>query len=51
MIEGRQQLIDTDVLNSGEAAEDVSIYNDGAALDEEDESGSGEVCVRTGVTK
>ena len=37
--EGRHQLIATYVLDSEEADEDGSIDNDGAVLDEEDESG------------
>ena len=51
MIEGRRRLIATDVLESDEAADDGSIDNDGAALDEEYDSGSGETGVRTCVTK
>ena len=39
VIEGGHRLIATDVLDSEEADEDGSIDNDGAALDEEDESG------------
>ena len=39
MIEGRRRLIATDVLEYKEAAEDSFIGYDGAALDEEDESG------------
>ena len=39
------------VLDSEEAAEDGSIDNDGSASDEEDESVSGEVGWRTGVTQ
>ena len=39
VIEGRPQLIVTDVLDSEEADEDGSIDNDGASSDEEDESG------------
>ena len=39
VIEGRQQLISVDVIDSEEAAEDSSIDNDDAALDEEDGSG------------
>ena len=41
VIYGRPQLIATDVLDSEEAAEHVSIDNGGGASDEEDESGSG----------
>ena len=41
MIEGRRRLIDTDVIDSEDAAEDDSIHNDGAASDEEYESGLG----------
>ena len=44
-------MISTDVIDSDEAAEDGSIDNDGAASNEEDESGLGEVRVRTGVTQ
>ena len=51
VIEGRRRLIATDVLDSEEAAEDGSVDNDGAASDEEEESGSGEAGVRTGVTQ
>ena len=51
VIEGRRRLITADVFESEEAAEYGSIDNDGAASDEEEESGSGEVGVRTGVTQ
>ena len=51
VIEGRRRLIAIGVLDSEEAAEDGSIDNDGAALYEEDESGSGEAGMRTGVTE
>ena len=51
VIEGRRRLIATDVLDSEEAAEDGSIDNNGAASDEEDESGSGEAGMKTGVTQ
>ena len=51
VIEGRQRLIATDVLDFEEADEDVSIDTYGAALDEEDESGSGGTGGRTGVTQ
>ena len=51
VIEGRRRLIATDVLESEEEADDGSIDNDGAALDEEYDSGSGETGVRTCVTK
>ena len=44
-------MIATDILDSEEASEDGSIDNGGAASDEEYESGSGEVGVRTGVTQ
>ena len=50
VIEGSWWLITTDVLDYEEASEDGLIDNYGAALDEEDESGSGEAGVRTGVT-
>ena len=39
VIEGRWRLIATDVLDSEEAAEDGSVDNDGAASDEEYDSG------------
>ena len=51
VIEGIWWLISTDVLDSEEADDYGSIDNDGAALDEEDESGLGEAGVRTGATK
>ena len=51
VIEGRRRLVSMDVLDSEEAAEDGSIDSDGADLDKEDESGSGEADVRTGVTQ
>ena len=51
VIEGRWRFIEPNVLDSEEAAEDSSIDNDGADLDEEDESGLGEAGVRTGVTQ
>ena len=51
VIEVRQVLISTDVLDYGEASEDDSIDNDGTASDEKYESGSGEAGERTGVTK
>ena len=51
VIEGRRRLIDADFLDSQEAAKDGSIDNDGAALDEEDDSGSGEAGVIKGVTQ
>ena len=51
VIEGRPQLIVTDVIDSEEAAEDGFIDNDGASSDEEDESGLGEVGVITVVTQ
>ena len=44
VIEGRRQLIATDVIDPEEAAEYVSIDDDGDYLDEEDESGLGEAC-------
>ena len=44
-------MIVKNVLDSEEAAEDGSIDNAGAALDEEDESGSVEAGMRTGVTQ
>ena len=47
IIEGRQRLIDVDVLDSEEAAEDDSIVHDDAALGEEDDSG----LVGAGVTE
>ena len=39
VIEGRRQLIATDILDFEEASGDDSIDNDGSALDEEDKSG------------
>ena len=51
MIEGRRQLIAMDIIDSEESAEDGSIDNDGAALDEEGDSGSGEADVIKGVTQ
>ena len=51
MIEGRRRLIATGFLDSEEAAEDDSIENDGAALDEDDKSSSGEAGVRTCFTQ
>ena len=51
VIKGRLQFITTYVLVYEEASEDVSFDNDGAALDEDDESGLVEVGVRTDVTK
>ena len=51
VIEGRRRLISTDVLEYEEAADDGSIDNDGAAFDEEYDSGSGVTGVRTCVTK
>ena len=50
-IEGRWRLIVTDVVDYEEAAGDGSIDNNGTALDEENDSGLGEVGVRTCVTK
>ena len=50
-IDGIQLLIPTDVLDSEETDEDGSIDNDGAVLDEEDENGSVEMGVITGVTE
>ena len=47
MIKGRWRLIDVYVLESEEADEDDSIFNDGAALDEEVGSG----LVEAGVTE
>ena len=51
VVGGRWRLIATDIPDSEKAAEDVSIDNNGAALDEEDEIGLGEVVVRTGVSQ
>ena len=51
VIEGRRRLIVMDVLDSEESAEDGSIDNYGAALDEEDDSGLGEMGVITGITQ
>ena len=47
--EGRRRLIATDVIDPEESYEYGYIDNDGAASDEEDDSGSGEVGMRTGV--
>ena len=44
-------MIAKDALDSEEAVDDGSIDNDGAASDEEDESGSGEAGMRTGATQ
>ena len=44
-------MIATDVIDCEEADEDGSIDNDGAASEEEDESGSREADVKTGVTQ
>ena len=51
VIEGRRRLISTDVLDSEEEAEDVSIDNDGSDSDEEDESVYKEAGMRTCVTQ
>ena len=51
LIEGRRRSIAADVPDSEEADEDCAIYNYSSALDEEDESGSGEAGVRIGVTQ
>ena len=51
VIGGRQQLIAMDVLEPEEADEDSAVDDDGDALDEDDESGSGEAGVSTGVTE
>ena len=51
VIEGRRRFIAKFVLESEEAAEDGFINDCGAALGEEDDSSTGEVGVRTGVTK
>ena len=51
VIEGRPRLIATNFPDSDEAAEDGSIDNDGAASDEEDESGLGDAGVITGITQ
>ena len=51
VIQGRRRLIVMDVLDSEESAEDGSIDNYGAALDEEDDSGLGEMGVITGITQ
>ena len=51
VIEGRQQLIVTEVLDSEEAAEYGSIDDDGDYLDENGESGLEEAGVSTGVTE
>ena len=51
VVEGRRWLIHTDVLDSEEAAEDGSIDDGVADSDEENESGSGEAGMITGVTQ
>ena len=51
VIEGRRQLISTDVLDSDEAAGDGSTDNDGAVLNEEDDSGLVEAGVRRCITQ
>ena len=51
VVEGRWRFIATDVIDSEEADKDVFIDNGGTALDEEYESGSVEVGLRTGVTQ
>ena len=51
VIEGRGQLIATDCIESEDLADDGSIDNDGADLDEEYDNGFGEADVITGVTK
>ena len=51
VIEGGLRLISTDVLEYEDAAEDGSIDNYGAALDEDYDSGSGEAGVRRGITQ
>ena len=51
VIDGRQRLIDMDVIDSEKADEDGSIDNDGDDLDEEDEIGLVEAGVRTVVTQ
>ena len=49
VIDGRHLFIATGVLGYEEVYEDGSIDNDVAALDEEDESGSGEAGLKTSV--
>ena len=51
VVEGRRRLIFTDVIDSEDASEDGSIYNYGAASDEEDENGLVYSCGRTGGTQ
>ena len=51
VIDGRQRLIDMDVIDSEKADEDGSIDNNGDDLDEEDEIGLVEAGVRTVVTQ
>ena len=51
VIEGRRQLIATDVIDSEEEDEDGYIDNYSAASDEEDDIGLGEAGVRTGVAQ
>ena len=51
LIEGRKWLIETYILEPGEAYEDDIVDYDGDPSDEEDGSGLGEVGVRTGVNE
>ena len=51
VVYGRQQLIAMDVIDTEESAEYSVVDGDGAALDEDDESGLGEVGVITGVAE
>ena len=51
VIQGRRWLTSTEIIDSEKAYEDGSIGDDGADLDEEDESGLGEAGARTCVTE
>ena len=51
VIKGRWRLIDMDIIDSEEVAEDDSIDNYGAASDEEGDIGQEEAGVNTGVTE
>ena len=50
-IEGRQQLIATDIIDSEDTDEDGSIDDDCDAWEEKEGSGLGEAGARTGVNK
>ena len=51
VIEGRRQLIYTDVIDLDEVDDYSTIDDDGADSDEEDKSGLGEAVMITGVTE